>query len=95
MCVLVSYPIHMKRTSLVLDEFLLEQATRALGAKTHSAAVNLALAEILRVRKIQSLAQFFDQGLWRGDLADMREGRPRRGFARYTSLQATDRFAPR
>ena len=39
----------MRRTNLVLDEALLEEATRVLGVKTYSAAVNLALAEALRV----------------------------------------------
>ena len=68
----------MKRTNLVLNENLLEEATRVLGAKTYSATVNLALEEVLRLRKIQSLPQFFGQGLWKGDLAEMREDRPRR-----------------
>jgi Arc/MetJ family transcription regulator len=69
------YTLHMKRTNLVLDADLLEQATRVLGVKTYSAAVNLALAEILRIRKIQSLPQFFGRGLWQGDLKEMREDR--------------------
>lgn len=51
-------------------------ATRVLGAKTYSAAVNQALEEILRVKKIRSLPQFFGQDLWRGDLAEMRQDRP-------------------
>ena len=63
----------MKRTNLVLDAALLNEATRALGLKTYSATVNLALAEVLRVRKIQSLPQFFGRGLWEGNLAEMRE----------------------
>ena len=67
----------MKRTNLVLDADLLERATRELGVKTYSAAVNLALAETLRVKKIESLPQFFGKGLWQGDLSEMREDRPR------------------
>ncbi|MGH9585246.1 MAG: type II toxin-antitoxin system VapB family antitoxin [Bryobacteraceae bacterium] len=63
----------MKRTNLVLDEELLEQATKVLGVKTYSAAVNVALAEVLRVRKIQSLPQFFGRGLWEGNLREMRD----------------------
>jgi len=70
------YTIHMKRTNLVLDAPLLETATRVLGAKTYSAAVNLALKEVLRVRKIQALPQFFGQGLWQGDLSEMRKDPP-------------------
>jgi hypothetical protein len=56
----------------------LESAKLELGAKTYSDAVNLALREVLRVRKIQALPQFFGQGLWHGDLSEMREDRPRR-----------------
>lgn len=69
----------MKRTNLVLDVHLLQEATRLLGTKTYSAAVNLALAELLRVRRIQSLPVFFGKGLWKGNLAEMREdASPRR-----------------
>ena len=67
----------MKRTSLVLDERLLEQATQVLAAKTYSAAVNTALEEVIRLRKIQSIPQFFGSGVWEGDLSRMREDRPR------------------
>lgn len=63
----------MKRTNLVLDPDLLNQATALLGAKTYSATVNLALAEVLRLRKIQSLPQFFGRGLWHGNLQEMRD----------------------
>ncbi len=73
---LARYNIHMKRTNLVLDAPLLETATRVLGAKTYSAAVNMALAEVIRVRKIQSLRSFFGQGLWQGDLPHMRGDQP-------------------
>jgi hypothetical protein len=68
----------MKRTNLVLDEHLLAQATRVLGAKTYSAAVNTALEELIRLRKIQAIPRFFGSGIWEGDLSQMREDRPRR-----------------
>jgi Arc/MetJ family transcription regulator len=69
----------MKRTNLVLDAHLLDEARRVLGARTYSATVNLALEEITRVRKVQSLASFFGKGLWQGNLSEMREDRvPRR-----------------
>jgi Arc/MetJ family transcription regulator len=35
----------MKRTNLVLDERLLREATRVLGARTYSGAVNTARRE--------------------------------------------------
>jgi Arc/MetJ family transcription regulator len=66
----------MKRTNLVLDEKLLHEATRALGVKTYSAAVNLALAEALRVKKVLALPGFFGKNLWEGDLSEMREDKP-------------------
>jgi hypothetical protein len=68
----------MKRTNLVLDERLLKEATQALAAKTYSAAVNTALEEVIRVRKIQSIPNFFGTDIWRGDLSQMREDRPPR-----------------
>ena len=67
----------MKRTNLVLDADLLENATRVLGVKTYSAAVNIALAETLRLKKIESFPHFFGKGLWQGDLSEMREDKPR------------------
>jgi len=63
----------------VLDGDLLATATRVLGAKTYSAAVNQALEEIIRVKKIRSLPEFFGQDLWQGDLAEMRQDRRKRG----------------
>jgi hypothetical protein len=67
----------MKRTNLVLDERLLVEATQILAAKTYSAAVNTALEEVIRMRKIQSIPHFFGAGIWEGDLYQMRDdGQP-------------------
>ena len=63
----------MKRTNLVLDGELMEEAVKVLGVKTYSAAVNLALTEAVQAKKVQSLRGFFGQGLWQGDLSEMRE----------------------
>lgn len=68
----VCYLIHMKRTNLVLDEKLLEEAVRVLGVKTYSATVNLALNEALRMRRIQGLADYIGNVEWHGDLPEMR-----------------------
>jgi hypothetical protein len=59
----------------VLDEVLLEEATRVLGRKTYSATINFALSEAMRMQRVESLTQFFGQGLWEGNLAAMREDR--------------------
>jgi Arc/MetJ family transcription regulator len=66
----------MKRTNLVLDERLLEEAVRELGEKTYSGTVNKALREAIRIHRIQRLPQFFGKGLWQGDLSEMRGDRP-------------------
>lgn len=65
----------MKRTNLVLDGKLLDEAKSVLGAKTYSAAVNMALAQVVRVHKVQQLQDFFGSNLWEGNLNEMR--RPR------------------
>lgn len=68
----------MKRTNLVLDERLLDEARQALGAKTYSDAVNKALEDFVRRHKMQSIAQLFGKVKWEGDLAEMRQDMPRR-----------------
>ena len=72
----------MKRTNLVLDGDVLEEARRIAGAKTYSETVNKALSELVRRHKMRSIAEFFGKGLWKGDLAEMREDRPRRPVRR-------------
>ena len=74
----------MKRTNLVLDEQLLEEAVRALGVKTYSAAVNLALAEAVRLKKVRDLRKFFGKTVWEGDLSEMREDQPPQSAPRAT-----------
>ena len=68
----------MKRTTLVLDEQLLREATKVLGARTYSAAVNTALQEVVRLHKVRDISRFFGSGIWEGDLPEMRRDRPRR-----------------
>jgi hypothetical protein len=67
----------MKRTNLVLDEHLLEDATHVLGAKTYSAAVNTALAEVIRLKKLEQIPHFFGSKIWEGNLTEMRGDAPR------------------
>ena len=69
----------MRRTNLVLDAQLLDEATRVLGVKTYSAAVNQALKEIIRIKTLETIPSFFGQDLWEGDLGVMREDRSIRG----------------
>jgi hypothetical protein len=62
----------------VLDGDALEEARQALGTKTYSETVNYALADVVRRHKMRSIVQFFGKGLWKGDLSEMRDDRPRR-----------------
>jgi Arc/MetJ family transcription regulator len=81
----------MKRTNLVLDEDLLKEAARVMGAKTYSAAVNQALEEIVNLRKIQNLKQFFGKDLWEGNLSEMREDKPEQAAAEKAQAAAAGR----
>jgi Arc/MetJ family transcription regulator len=67
----------MKRTNLVLDEKLLEEASRLTGGRTWSGTVNLALADLVRRAKARQILQLAGSGLWEGDMADMRRDAPR------------------
>ena len=67
------YTIHMKRTNLVLNEELLKTATRLLGAKTYSEAVNRSLEDSIRNVKARGILGFIGKDVWQGDLAQMRE----------------------
>lgn len=62
----------MKRTTLVLDERLLEEAVRVLGVKTYSATVNLSLKEVSRMKRIRGLVDYVGKVEWHGDLLEMR-----------------------
>ncbi len=66
----------MKRTNVVLDENLLEEAHRKSGEKTYSATINHALQELVRrITLEEGLNLMSGSGWWEGDLAEMRRGR--------------------
>jgi Arc/MetJ family transcription regulator len=68
----------MKRKNLVLDEELLEEAVRVAGVKTYSRAVDTALRDFVRRAKARRILDLAGSGLWDGNLAAMRQDRPRR-----------------
>ena len=68
----VRHIIHMRRTNLVLDEVLLDDARKALGFKTYSEVVNVALRELLRRTTFAGIDRYAHSGIWEGDLAEMR-----------------------
>ncbi len=65
----------MKRTNLVLDEHVLEEAVRLSGERTYSGAVNLALREFVRRAEAGRIFELRGKGGWQGDLSEMREDR--------------------
>ena len=70
----------MKRTNLVLDEHVLEEAVKLSGQRTYSAVVNMALDQLVRRLKAAKILSLTGSGAWEGDLSEMRGDRtPRRG----------------
>jgi Arc/MetJ family transcription regulator len=63
---------HMKRTNLVLDERLLEEAARVSGEKTYSAAVQRALEHYVRAAHARRILELRGTGAWEGGLSAMR-----------------------
>lgn len=74
--------MHMKRTNLVLDEKLLEEATRLSGERTYSRAVERALQDFVRRVRAGRILELAGSGLWEGDLAKMRRDSTRRRTVR-------------
>jgi hypothetical protein len=62
----------MKRTNLVLNEALLEEATRISGERTYSRTVDRALSDFIRRAKAGRILELAGKGFWEGDLAEMR-----------------------
>ena len=71
----------MKRTNLVLDEEMLEEATRLSGEKTYSATVMRTLEDFVRRAKARQILELRGSGLWEGDLPEMRLDRRRKKTA--------------
>jgi len=65
----------MKRTNLVLDEQLLDEAVRLGGERTYSRTVERALEEFVRRIKARRILDLAGSGLWDGDLSVVREDR--------------------
>ena len=64
--------MHTKRTRLLLDERLLEEALRLGGERSYSGTVNWALAEFVRRVKARRILELAGSGLWEDDLGEMR-----------------------
>lgn len=62
----------MKRTNLVLNESLLQEAVSLSGAKTYSMTVDIALHDFVRRAKAKTILELAGTGLWEEDLPAMR-----------------------
>lgn len=62
----------MKRTNVVLDEDLLEEAVRVSGERTYARTIERALQEMVQRAKARGLEQLAGSGLWGGSLSQMR-----------------------
>ncbi len=69
----------MKRTNLVLDERLLEEAVKVSGERTYSRAVERALEDFVRRARARQILTLAGSGLWEGDLSVVREDRGAHG----------------
>jgi Arc/MetJ family transcription regulator len=67
--------MHMKRTNLVLDDKLLEDAVRLSGERTYSRAVERALRDFVQRANARRILDLAGSGLWEGDLSVVREDR--------------------
>ena len=65
----------MRRTNLVLNGELLDEATRLSGERTYSRTVERALEDFVRRAKAKRILELAGSGLWEGNLAVVREDR--------------------
>ena len=66
----------MKRTNVVLDEDLLEEAVKVSGERTYARTIERALREMVRRHKARGIEQLAGSGLWTGNLSAMRGDPP-------------------
>jgi Arc/MetJ family transcription regulator len=67
----------MKRTNVVLNEQLLEEATRLSGERTYSRTIERALEDFVKRIKARRILELAGSGLWEGDLSEMRNDQRR------------------
>jgi Arc/MetJ family transcription regulator len=65
----------MKRTNIVLDEKLVDEAKRATGLRTSRSLVDFALRELVRRHNRAKLLKFRGKVKWTGSLEEMRSVR--------------------
>jgi Arc/MetJ family transcription regulator len=66
----------MKRTNLVLDGELLEEALRVSGERTYSRTVERALRDFVQRARARRILDLAGSGQWHGDLSVVRADQP-------------------
>ena len=66
----------MKRTNVVLDEVLLEEAVRLSGERTYSRTIERALRDLVARARARRILELQGAGLWKGDLSVVRDDAP-------------------
>ena len=87
--------MRMKRTNVVIDEALLEEAIRISGERTYSRTIERALEEMVRRAKARSIDRLAGSGLWIGALPDMRRDNTAAVRERPAVYRPRKRRAPR
>ncbi len=64
-----------KRTTVILDENLIEAGLKATGLKTRQELVDFALRDLLRREAQQKIPELKGNVYWEGNLSEMRKGR--------------------
>ncbi len=65
----------MKRTNVVLDEIILDQAKNLTGIKVTRQVLDYALRELVRRRRQREILKLRGKIDWQGDLSKIRRGR--------------------
>ena len=65
----------MKRTNVVLDEIILDQAKNLTGIKVTRQVLDYALRELVQRRRQRAILNLQGKIDWQGDLSKIRRGR--------------------
>jgi Arc/MetJ family transcription regulator len=71
MCI-KGHTIHIMRTNIEIDDKLMKDTLKATGLKTKREVVELALKELLRLRRQGEMRKLRGKFHWEGDLEAMR-----------------------
>lgn len=84
----------MKRTNVIIDEALVEEACRVTGERTWSAVIDYALREVIRRHKARQILTLQGTDFWEGDLGEMRGDEPWRPMKKPSEPKPFDQLKP-